>query len=74
MAIVWGLMLGDRRVATLATARPRRNRIIRSARRTRPRRAPRIIGPVRRRLIHLPVRTPRRATIGPRVTIRGAGD
>ena len=74
MAIVWGLMLGDRRVATLATARLRRNRIIRSARRTRPRRAPRIIGPVRRRLIHLPIRTPRRATIGPRVTIRAAID
>jgi hypothetical protein len=29
---------------------------------------------VRRRLIHLPIRTPRLATIGPRVTIRGAGD
>jgi O-Antigen ligase len=67
MAIVWGLMLGDRRVATLKQATsPRPPKILRPAKTVRPRRAPRIIGRARRVVRVMPNAIPRRPTIRPR--------
>ncbi len=66
MALVWGLMLGDRRIATLKTGSSRPPKILRPAKTVRPRRATRIIGRARRVVRVMPRAIPRRPTIRPR--------
>ena len=67
MAIVWGLMLGDRRIATLKQGTsPRPPKILRPAKFARAPRAPRIVERARRVVRAMPNAIPRRPTIRPR--------
>ncbi len=66
MALVWGLMIGDRRIATLRTAPSRPAKILPPVLVIRPNRAPRIVGRARRVVRVIPHATPRRPTIRPR--------
>lgn len=70
MAIVWGLMLGDRRIATLKATLPASRRPPKQFRPVMiipPRRPRRIIGPARFRLTYVPATaTRRRPTLRPR--------
>jgi O-antigen ligase len=70
MALVWGLMLGDRRVATLQAAPRRPARIKKPVMIIPARRAPRIVGRARVRLTPLAAPAQRRATLRPRVPHR----
>ena len=69
MALVWGLMLGDRRIATLQATPRRPAGILPRILVIRPNRPPKIIGPARRRLTAT-TPSPRRPTIRPRVVTR----
>jgi O-Antigen ligase len=67
MALVWGMMLGDRRAATLQMVKPRRPaKILPAVLIIPPRRASRIVGPARRMPVRLPAASPRRPTLRPR--------
>ena len=66
MALVWGMMLGDRRVATLKSGSHRAPKLLRPIKAVRPRRAPRIVGRARRIVRVMPNAIPRRPTIRPR--------
>ncbi|MEQ1613905.1 MAG: O-antigen ligase family protein, partial [Hyphomicrobiaceae bacterium] len=70
MALVWGLMLGDRRVATLKAAPSRPAKIKAPVMIIPARRAPRIVGKARVRLVPLPAPAQRRATLRPRLPNR----
>ncbi len=71
MALVWGLMLGDRRIATLRTHEPRRPaKILPAVLVMRPRRPARIVGPARRRLTLVPGPSPRRPKLLGRAVTR----
>ena len=70
MALVWGLMLGDRRVATLKAAPSRPAKIKTPMMIIPARRAPRIVGRARVRLTPLPAPAQRRATLRPRLPNR----
>jgi O-antigen ligase len=71
MALVWGLMLGDRRIVTRAAHQPRRPaKILPTTLVMRPSRPPRILGRAHRRLTLKPTATLRRPTLRPRATTR----
>jgi O-antigen ligase len=69
MALVWGMMLGDRRIATLQSAPRRPAKILPPVLIIRPSRPPKIIGPARRRLA-TSTPSPRRPTLRPRIATR----
>ena len=66
MALVWGMMIGDRRIATLKSGPTRPPKLVKAVLVMRPRRSPRIIGRARRVVRVLPQANPRRPTIRPR--------
>lgn len=66
MAVVWGLMLGDRSIAGTAKSR-RKSKIVGPAQKTRRRRLPKIVGPIQRRLGNLPHRAQRRVSLKPQM-------
>jgi O-Antigen ligase len=66
MALVWGMMLGDRRIATLAVRSRGPVRTLPAVMVIPPRRAARLVGRARRQIRAVPHATPRRPTISPR--------
>ena len=66
MALVWGMMIGDRRIATLKSGPTRPPKLVKPVLIMRPRRSPRIVGRARRVVRVLPHVNPRRPTIRPR--------